>query len=305
MAASLSRRGFIVGAAALAATAACGNDNDNDNDDVVVEPGKDSDTSKGSDDAEALSTVIAGSMFQTDIDERVAFALFEGTGTPPSLLPAGKKVLVAFGSETEKRFSAPVEAVRHADGIEERPYFVVRHRFASADRYVLRAVSEGYRPGDATIQVHDPAAVAWPVPGKPLPKVKSPTTKDALGIEPICTRTPSACPWHEQSLDAVLGNGKPTVVILSTPALCQSAVCGPVLEILLGEQSALAGKANTVHIEVFADKSGKTLSPAFAAFKTDTEPVLYLADGAGIMTERFVGPFDRAEARAALTKLVS
>lgn len=300
MATSLTRRGFVVGAAALAAGAACSKKKDPT--DVVVKP-EGTSTTKVSGNARTLSAVMAGSMFQTGINERVSFALFEGV--PASLLPDGNKVLVAFASEAEKKFSTPVEAVRHDDGIEERPYYVVNHTFSTPGRYGMRAAVPNHDASDAFIEVSDPANVAWPTPGKPLPKVKTPTTADAMGVDPICTRAPKPCGWHGQSLDAVLGNGKPTVVMLSTPALCKSAVCGPVLDILLGEEAALGGAANLVHVEVYADRSGEKLSPAFAAFKTDTEPVVYFADGAGIVTDRIVGPFDRVEARAALTKLTS
>lgn len=299
MASSLSRRSFVVGAAAMVAGAACSKDGKKD--DVVVAPT--STTPKVQGNPRTLSTVIAASMLQTGIDERVSFALFEGA--PASLLPAGPKVLAAFAPAAGGAFSNPVEAVRHDDGIEERPYYVVRHTFDAPGKYVLRAITAKHDPADAGIEIHDPAAVAWPVPGKALPKVQTPTAANPLGVDPICTRTPAACGWHEQSLHEVLGNGKPTVVILSTPARCVSAVCGPVLDILLGQDDLLAGKANRIHVEVYAGRTGDAYNPGFVAFKTDTEPVLYLADAAGVVTERFVGPFDRAEARAALTKLVA
>lgn len=291
----LSRRSVLIGASSLALLAACGKKGD----DVSVED----DTPTTKDQSDVLSTVMAGSMFQTGIDERISFALFEGV--PASLVKADTVVQVAFQKPGTKVLTEPVLAVRKSEGVEERPYYVVNHRFDAAGDWGMRATVEGRKPGDAVITIHDPAAVPWPTPGSPLPKVATPTAANPLGVDPICTHLPDPCPWHERSLDAVLGNGKPTIVLLATPALCTSAVCGPVLDILLGEKDSIGTRANVVHVEVFSDSTGKTLSPAFAAFKTESEPVLYLADKTGVLTERFNGPYDRSEAQAALARLLA
>jgi hypothetical protein len=290
----LSRRSLLIGGSALAVMAACGKKDDD------IQVGKTS-TTRGQDDV--LSTVMAGSMFQTGIEERVTFALFQGV--PASLVPASAAVKVAFQKPGTKQLTEAVVAERKSEGIDERPYYVVHHEFDAAGDWGLRATVEGKKPGDAVITINDPAAVAWPTPGTALPKVETPTTADALGVNPICTRSEGTCPFHERSLDTVVGNGKPTIVMLSTPALCQSAVCGPVLDILIAETESVRERANIVHIEVFADDTGKTLSPAFAAFKTQSEPILYLADKRGTVTERFNGPFDRSEAREAIGRLLA
>jgi hypothetical protein len=289
----LSRRTLLLGGSALAVMAACGKNGD----DINV---ADTSTTKGQDDV--LSTVMAGSMFQTGIEERITFALFQGV--PATLVPAGAVVHVAFQKPGTKALTEAIPAVRKSEGITERPYYVVHHEFDVAGDWGLRATVVGKKPGDAVITINDPDAVAWPTPGDALPKVKTPTTTDALGVDPICTRSEGTCPFHERSLDTLVGNGKPTIVMLSTPALCQSAVCGPVLDILLTETEANRERANIVHVEVFADATGKTLSPAFAAFKTQSEPVLYLADRRGTITERFNGPFDQSEAREAIARLL-
>lgn len=284
-----------MGGSALAFMAACGG-NDDDDIDVANTP-----TTQGQKDV--LSTVMAGSMFQAGIDERITFAMFQGV--PATLVPASANVRVAFQQPGTKVLTEPVVAERKVEGIEERPYYVVRHRFDVAGDWGLRATIAGKKPGDAVIKVSDPSTVAWPTPGKALPKVKTPTTADPRGIDPICTQSPRPCSFHEHSLDTLLGNGKPSIVLLATPALCQSAVCGPVLDILIAETEATRSRANIVHVEVFADPTGKTLSPAFAEFKTESEPVLFFADERGIVTERFNGPFDRSEARDAIARLVA
>jgi hypothetical protein len=291
----MSRRSLLVGGSALAVLAACGKKGA----DVTVR--KDTPTTGGQSDV--LSYVQAGSMYQTGIDERITFALFQGV--PASLVGADTVVNVAFQKPGTKVLTPPVVAERKSDGIPDRPYYLVHHNFDVAGDWGVQATVTGKKPGNGVITVNDPATVAWPTPGKPVPKVASPTPANTLGVNPICTRNPSPCPFHDHSLDTVLGNGKPTIVLLATPALCQSATCGPVLDILMDEAASVATRANVVHVEVYTDSTGKTASPAFAAFHTDSEPVLYLADKAGIVTDRLNGPFDRSEARDAIARLLA
>lgn len=291
-----SRRSLLLGGSALAFLAACGKDKDKD--DVAV----DDETTTTQGDKTSLSYVPAGNMYLSGIDERITFALFQGV--PASLVAADTEVMVAFQKPGTKVLTEAVKAERKSEGITDRPYYVVHHSFDAPGNWGVRAMVDGMKPGDAVIEIGDPATVAWPTPGKALPPVKTPTTGDAMEVNPICTRSEGPCPWHETSLHRLLGNGKPTIVLLATPALCQSATCGPVLDILLGLKDQIGTRANVVHVEVFKDTTGKTLSPSFAEFKVTSEPVLFFADKNGIITERFNGPFDASEARDALTRLL-
>ena len=71
-----------------------------------------------------------------------------------------------------------------------------------------------------------------PTIGAAAPADPSPTPPNALGVDPICTRDPM-CPLHTQSLDTIIGKGRPVAVLFATPARCQSQYCGPVLDSLL------------------------------------------------------------------------
>lgn len=254
---------------------------------------------------DTLSYVQAGDMYLAGIDERVTFALFQGV--PASLVAADAEVSVQFQKPGTRELTEPIVAIRKSAGIEERPYYLVNYQFDMTGNWGVRATVPGMKPGDAVLTINDPAKVAYPVPGQPLPKVKTPTLTDHMEVDPICTRSEGTCPWHEHSVHEVLGNGKPTAVLLATPALCQSATCGPVLDILLGARDKVIkdNLINVVHVEVYKDTTGKTLSPSFAEFKTTSEPVLYLADKNGVLVQRFNGPFDDSEARAGLSALLA
>lgn len=290
----LSRRALLVGGSALAFMAACGKKDDG------IKVGGRTTTTQGQ--RNILNTQIASTMLLAGIEERVSFGLLQGV--PPSPVAKDSVVHVAFQKPGTKVLTDPVAAEYKSGGLELGIY-VVRYTFDVPGNWGVRATVPGKHPGDAAIAIADPNTVEFPVPGKALPKVVTPTTADAMGVEPICTRAEGTCPFHTASLDSLVGNGKPTVVLLATPALCVSAMCGPVLDILISESAAVRDQLNIVHVEVFADNTGKTLAPAFAAFHTDSEPVMYLADKNGIVTERFNGPFDKSEAAAAIQRLLA
>lgn len=290
----LSRRAVLLGGSALAVMAACGKKNNE------IKVGHTS-TTQGQKDL--LQAVQAGFNFQTGLDERVTFALLQGV--PPSLFNGGE-VHVAFQKPGTKVLTDPVVAERKSDGVEQRPYYVVHNTFDVPGNWGLQATAAGMKPGNLVFEVDDPSTLKWPVPGGALPKTQTPTATDPMGVNPICTHADGPCPFHTASLDTLAGkNGKPTIVLLATPALCQSQTCGPVLDILMSQTESVRDQLNIVHVEIYTDETGKTASPAFSAFNLTNEPVCYFADKHGTVTERFNGVFDKSEASEAIQRLVA
>jgi len=111
-------------------------------------------------------------------------------------------------------------------------------------------------------------------------------------------------------LDAALKNGKPTVLIIATPQFCQSALCGPEVDVVQGVAKEFTGRLNFVHVEVYRDNKPDTiqraiLSPAAAQWHLDEEPVIYYIDTAGLIKSRTIGPADTSEVRAAANALLA
>ena len=73
---------------------------------------------------------------------------------------------------------------------------------------------------------------ASPSVGEPAPKVETDTKASARGdLSSIDTRTPPS-DMHERSFADVVGK-KPVALLFATPQLCQSRVCGPVVDVAL------------------------------------------------------------------------
>lgn len=122
----------------------------------------------------------------------------------------------------------------------------------------------------------------------------------------ICTRVPP-CPMHYISFDQALKSGKPTVVSFATPLLCESRMCGPVVdEQLLAFEKLGRGKANFVHVEIYPQRDENKPAPLYTTFGFQTDPWVLVIDRAGVIRARFGdGPVAVPEIEAALQPLLS
>ncbi|HUQ39154.1 MAG TPA: hypothetical protein VM030_03295 [Acidimicrobiales bacterium] len=295
--ADISRRGFLAAGAGLMIAAACGGGG-KEGDDATANEGTTGATTPSSVAPDKSINVVLGSFnLLAGVDQRVSFGILRGQRP----VDGSEEVLVRFGKVGDEVGGA-LPATRRATGIENRPIHVVRNTFTEPGTY--RAVATvGGVSGEAALTVIDPATSRIPVPGSEMPRLTTPTSADHRGVEPICTRQPT-CPWHDVSLDAALAEKRPVVLLISTPALCQSQVCGPVLDILLGLRESFEAKVRFIHAEVYTDKTGATTTPTVQGFNLENEPWLFLAGADGRIRERLEGPYDRTEAAEALTRLV-
>jgi hypothetical protein len=290
---SLSRRSFLVGAGAGVVLAACGGSS----------KGSGSSSGNGSNGGSASGTVLA--RFFPDGTfvpghQRLPIGLGDDNGIVTQGGPDALTAQVLDGDGNP--VGQPVTATRHAKDIP-RPYWPFELSLPTAGLYNLRVDYQGQKL-DAAFSVTDPAQVTFPKPGDKLIPFDTPTTADARGVKAICTRNP-ACPLHDQTLTQALATGKPVVFMVSTPAFCQTASCGPVLDVLLGSRTRIgADRFAMVHAEVYAD-DGQTVSPTVAAYKLPFEPTLYLADATGLIHTRIDNLFDSDEVDAALKTMVA
>jgi hypothetical protein len=202
-----------------------------------------------------------------------------------------------------------------ADSLEVRPPFrsrssdagdvkAVYHAQVDVPRpgrwYVLSATRDGSRllGASATIDVRGSPRI--PAVGAPAPRVDTPTLDSVGGdVEQIDTRVPPD-DMHEASLKDVLGK-RPVALLFATPALCQSRVCGPVVDVALQLKAAYGDEVAFIHNEVYVDNdAGKGLRPQLRAFGLTTEPWLFAIDRSGRVAARLEGAFGFDEFRRAI-----
>jgi hypothetical protein len=142
-----------------------------------------------------------------------------------------------------------------------------------------------------------------PQPGDKAPVVHTDTAQSAGGnLEKIDTRIPPGT-MHDDDLADVAGK-QPTALLFATPALCQSRVCGPVVDVTEEVKSEYGDKAAFIHQEIYEDNQiDKGLRPQVEAYGLPTEPWLFVLDEDGRVSTEIEGAFSADELRQALEKV--
>lgn len=287
----LSRRSFLAASGALALTA-CGGSAPL----VSVE---------STDPAFLQAAFPAGSrqptILSTGTPQRGVFGLTRGTGfLMADLVPdALDLTLTSPDGETSE-----VRLPRHADQIP-RHYYPLVFEPEQTGAWELAGEFEG-EALSVSFMVAEPADVGLVKIGEQMRPVDTPTTADARGVDPICTRAPEACPFHSITLSEALTAGGPVALMISTPGFCQTGICGPTLELLIAEAESHPD-ITIVHAEVYTDPQelanaapADLLAPVVETYAMAFEPSLLVADATGAITARLDVTMDATEIRAAL-----
>jgi hypothetical protein len=140
--------------------------------------------------------------------------------------------------------------------------------------------------------------------GDKAPIVHTETKTDVVGnVASIDTRVPPST-MHDVDFADVVGH-KPVVLLFATAALCQSRVCGPVIDVTEQAKSERGDDVAFVHEEIYRDNDiSKGYRPQVAAFGLPTEPWLFAIDRNGRIAARMEGAFSPAELNRAIDAAV-
>ena len=139
-----------------------------------------------------------------------------------------------------------------------------------------------------------------PEVGERAPRIETPTKEDVGGnLKRIDTRDPPSS-MHETDFADVLGK-EPTVLLFATAALCQSRVCGPVVDVAEEVKAKSGGEAEWVHMEIYRDNEvAKGFRPQVLRWRLPTEPWLFTVDRRGRIAAALEGAFSARELDQAL-----
>lgn len=273
------RRTFLLGTAAAATLAACGSSG----------PSPDRLAVRFPDGFRAPSVAVTGHGAQ-----RFPFVIVADDGLPlASNAPASIDIEVLFDGEVITTETVP------AGGVGQFiPYYPLTFTPPAAGSYVARTEFSEFDVEFVVVERND--TPLWQV-GETMPGFATPTFGDSAGVDPICTRVGEPCAFHELTLDEALSNGRPTALLVATPAFCQTDVCGPSLENLIGAASG-RDDINIIHQEVFANHASDVgngdfpdLAPLLVEWDVAFEPSLFVMDeNATIVGARHFA-FDSAE----------
>jgi hypothetical protein len=154
-----------------------------------------------------------------------------------------------------------------------------------------------------TIEVAE--ATQTPAIGSAAP----PSQNRTLSTEPDIAKLTSAQEpnpaLYQMTVAEAVTSGRPSVIVFSTPAFCQTAVCAPVLDSAEAVYQELGEQANFIHLEIYKEFN-PTLVQAdeVSEWGLPSEPWTFLLDKEGRVAARFGGPVSPRELTAALEPLL-
>ena len=267
--------------------------------------------------------ILAPSMaeFRTG-KQRVGFALFKPDRSQITDASVALYVAPAGGGPAKGPYLARYEslAVRPqfqsrqtaSDPDAAKSVYTAEIPFAKPGRYDMVGIAKQSgklvlaTPASGGIVVKDAAKDPIPAVGTTPPRIHTPTEASAGGdIASIDTRLPPSS-MHDVDFADVLGK-KPVVLVFATPQLCQSRVCGPVVDIAEQVKAKTANDdVDFIHMEVFRDNQiDKGIRPQMAAFHLQTEPWLFVMNSSGKVVTRIEGAFSERELDDAIAKAKS
>jgi hypothetical protein len=167
--------------------------------------------------------------------------------------------------------------------------YTVPVEFTSTGVHEIVVVTDDGRAGVVAVDVRDKESSVLPAPGQQAQAVATPTVDEALGYERVCTRSPEPCGMHEVSLDEALAGDTPVVLLFATPAFCQTAVCGPTVDVVEQVRQRGFDDVTFIHCEIFSD-AGETLGDPVISWSLPTEPWMFVIDAGGTIVRRADGP---------------
>jgi hypothetical protein len=245
-------------------------------------------------------------------DDRLGFGLFDRsrkqiTDAPGALYIARDEGSKAYGPYVARSESMAVKGHYLSKTVATDPnaaktLYVADVPFKKPGKYVVLGIFRlDNRLVGAGTSVNIVKSSKIPNVGDPAPKMTTPTVASVGGdVAKIDTRDPHD-DMHDVNYADALGK-RPIVLVFATPALCQSRVCGPVVDI--AEQlkhSRPKDDVAWIHQEIYNNNNlNDGLRPQMAAYHLTTEPWLFTINRQGKIAARLEGAFSAGELEKAV-----
>lgn len=185
---------------------------------------------------------------------------------------------------------------------DARGFYIARPAFDQPGQWNV-AISSPDRGTTGEFPFTVNADVPLPEVGETAPRSETRTIPES-DLSEITTDPEPRPALYEMTVADAVTNGTPALIAFATPAFCQTAVCGPTLEIVKQVADQRAG-FDAVHVEVFenieSEGAGQLVEvPAVIEWGLPSEPWIFVVDADGIVTARFEGAVSAEELIEAL-----
>lgn len=175
-------------------------------------------------------------------------------------------------------------------------------KLGRTDVVALIRDGESYQSARVAPSIDAGAFPDVPVEGDEAPVIETPTADEVANLDEIDTRDPHDT-QHEENFAEVVGS-KPVVITFATPLLCQSRVCGPVVDVAEQVKAEYGDEVAFIHQEIFEDNDiNKGLREQVKAYALPTEPWTYVIDANGKVSSALEGAVSASELSEAVEKV--
>jgi hypothetical protein len=178
--------------------------------------------------------------------------------------------------------------------------YVANLDFTRPGRYwvVVEAIGETAHAAAMLAVARKPITPA--VGSKAIPS-RNPTVRSAPATE-ITTAMPPDTQLLRYSVAQSLRERAPFVVAFATPALCQSQICGPVVDVVEQVRKRFARtRVRFIHVEIFErNDPAQGFNRWVREWRLPSEPWVFVVDGRGIIRAKFEGAVSVEELVAAV-----
>jgi hypothetical protein len=157
-----------------------------------------------------------------------------------------------------------------------------------------------------------------PAIGAPAPESDSPVAATAADLARISTDDDPDPDFYTMTIAQAVTSGMPSAILFATPQFCQTATCGPMLDLMETIAADYKGQVQFVNVEPYRlretpqglqpdlDADGR-LQPVQSVLDwgLPTEPYLFIVDADGRIFASFEGILGEDEVRTALTDVVA
>ena len=259
---------------------------------------------------------IAVALASTDLavgDNRVAFGIIDSVQGAIK----GAPVQVQTFFLTDAGAQGPLQTA--AASFREWPggfggVYVARLSFGQPGDWVLGI--SFVQPDGSTVRIATVAQVSeqsqTPPVGSPAPPSDSKTSRDVITLDELTTDTAPDPELYAMTIAEALREDTPLLVTFATPAYCQSATCGPQVDVVKELKERHGAQMNFIHIEVYDNpreirESGieaSRISPTMDEWNLTTEPWTFVMDSQGMVRAKFEGFVGAEELEEAIDQVV-
>jgi hypothetical protein len=234
---------------------------------------------------------------------RIPFILFDG---PNQVTDAQSVTVAAFDLTTETRVVGWAgTATNYSD--YEVPYWVVYPQVTHSGNWGLLA--EVKRADGSVVQVpfavHINADSQSPAIGSQAPPSQNRTLATETDIAKLTSGSDPEPGLYQMTVADALDSGRPTVVILATPAFCQTQICAPIVKSVEAVYNQFSDQANFIHLEIYKDFQTLETADEVTEWALSSEPWTFVIDADGVIVARLGGPVSPRELIEVLAPLLS